>query len=218
KYGSGIEVDFNNARSGSNTNTLATQYSPSLTVNLSQPLFKNFAIDTNRRLIKLSKKRLDLSDAQFRQRVIDIISQVQQAYWDLALAIKNEGIARESVKLAETQLNNNKRQVEVGTLAPIDVISAATQLESRRQQVFSVMNAVAQAENTLKALTVGGTNDDLWNSQIVPVESFDIKPVSIPLADAVKLAQENRPEVKQFGFQKEMKKIDIDFFRNQAKP
>src|SRR5262249_44144529 len=175
-------------------------------------------IDINRRMIKLSKKRLDLSDAQFRQRVIDIISQVQQAYWDLALEIKNEGVARESVKLVETQLNNNKRQVEVGTLAPIDVVSAAAQLESRRQQVFQVMDAVAKAENLLKSLTAGGPNDDLWNSQLVPVESFDINPVSMPLADAVKLAQENRPEVKQFGFQKEMKKIDIDFFRNQAKP
>lgn len=218
RYGGAIQADFNNRRQGSNTNNLAVQYGPSFTINFAQPLFKDFEIDSSRRLIKVTKKRLDLTDAQFRQRVIEIISTVQQAYWDLALAIQNEEIARDSVQLAETQLNNNKRQVEVGTLAPIDVVSAATSLESRRQQVFVAINSVAQAENAIKNLTVGGPNDDLWNAQIIPVESFDIKPFTLPLADAVKLAQDNRPEIKQLGLQKEMNKIDVDFYRNQTKP
>jgi HAE1 family hydrophobic/amphiphilic exporter-1 len=218
RFGSLIDVNFNNQRLGSNTNNLLVQYSPNLGVNFTQPLFKNFRIDNNRRAIRIAKKQLDLSDAVFRQRAIEIISQVQEAYWNLALAIKNEEIARDSVKLAETQLNNNKRQVEVGTLAPIDVVSAATQVESRRQDVFVVMNSVAQAENALKALTVSGPNDDIWDARIEPVESFDIKPISIPLDDAVKLAQENRPEIRQNVLQKDINKISVDFFRNQAKP
>lgn len=218
RYGTTFSADLNNQRLGSNTNNLEVQYSPALTFQITQPLFKNLRIDANRRLIKVTRKSLDLSDAVFRQRVIEIISNVQQAYWDLALAIRNEGIARESVGLAETQLNNNKRQVEVGTLAPIDVVSAATQVETRRQQVFQAINSVALAENTLKGLTVSSPSDELWTSRIEPVESFNISPVSIPLNDAVRLAQENRPEVKQFGFQKEINQIDIDFYRNQAKP
>lgn len=218
RWGSLVTADFNNQRQVSNTSTLTTQYSPSLNFQLTQPLFKNFATDANRRSIKVTKKRLDLTDAQFRQRVIEIISQVQQAYWDLALAIRNEGVARESVALAETQLNNNKRQVEVGTLAPIDVVSAATQLESRRQQVFQAMNQVGVAENNLKALTVGGTGDSLWDSAIEPIEPFDVKPVSVQVSEAVKIAQDNRPEIKQQKLQKEINKIDIDFFRNQTKP
>ncbi len=218
RYGGRFDANFNNQRLGSNTNNLVVQYSPSLNFQFTQPLFRDFRIDANRRLIKVTKKRLDLTDAQFRQRVIEIISTVQQAYWDLALAIRSEEIARDSVQLAETQLNNNKRQVEVGTLAPIDVVSAATSLESRRQQVFVAINSVAQAENAIKNLTVSGPNDDLWNTQIIPAESFDIKPVTFPLADAIKLAQDNRPEIKQLGLQKEMNKIDVDFFRNQAKP
>src|SRR5262249_50697085 len=113
---------------------------------------------------------------------------------------------------------NNKRQLEVGTLAPIDVISAAAQLETNRQQVFAVMNQVAQAENTLKSYTVSGPGDDLWNSRLEPVESFEIKPFDLPLQDAIKLAQENRPEIRQYALRKEMNKIDVDFFRNQSKP
>ena len=218
RTGGSYAVNFNNSRLSSNSNVFSTQYSPQLGVSITQPLFKNFRIDSNRRQIRISRRRLDLSDAVFRQRAIEIISQVQRSYWDLALAIRDEEVVRDAVKLAETQLNNNQRQVEVGTLAPIDVTQAAAILETRRQQVFVAMNAVAQAENTIKALTVSGTNDELWETQIVPVEKFEIQPFLLPLEDAIRLAQDNRPEVKQFALQKEINKVDIDFFRNQVKP
>ncbi len=218
RTGGSYQVGFTNSRFTSNSAFLSPQYSPSLSFNLTQPVFKNYGIDTNRRLIKIQKKNLDLSDAVFRQRAIEIISSVQQAYWDLAFAIKNEAIQRDSVKLAETQLNNNKRQVEVGTLAPIDIVSAATQLETRRQQVFQAMNSVAQAENAIKQLTVNGTNDELWTSQILPVESFEVQTTTLPLGDAFKLAMDNRPELKQLALQKEINQVEIDYFRNQTKP
>jgi HAE1 family hydrophobic/amphiphilic exporter-1 len=218
RWGSFLTANFNNSRSVTNTNNLTTQYSPSLQFTITQPLFKNFKTDPNRHLIQVTKKRLDLTDAQFRQRVIEIISQVQQAYWDLSLAIRSEEVARDSVKLAETQLNNNKRQVEVGTMAPIEIVSAATQLESRRQQVFQAMNQVSVAENTLKQFVANGPNDDIWTSQIDPVEPFEIQPVSVPVSEALDAALKNRPEIKQQNLQKEINKIDVDFFRNQAKP
>ncbi|MEK7832676.1 MAG: TolC family protein [Acidobacteriota bacterium] len=216
--GGNYQVNFNNTRQTNNFGTLSPQYNPQLNFTYTQPLFRGYKIDANRRQIKIAKKTLDLNDATFRQRAIEIISRVQQAYWDLAFAIKDEEIQRDSVKLAETQLNNNKRQVEVGTLAPIEVVQSATVLESRRQQVFVAMNTVSQAENALKALTVGSPSDELWGTQIIPVESFEVKPVSIPLDDAFKLATENRPELKQFVLQKEINQINIDFYRNQAKP
>src|SRR5262249_13814591 len=218
RWGSRLEADFNNRRLGSNTNTLTTQYQPAMTFTFTQPLFKGFAIDQARRSIIATRKRMDLTDAQFRQRVILIISQVQQAYWDLSLAINNERVTRESVGLAETFLENTKRQVEVGTQAPIETISAATQLELRRQSVFQAMNQVGQAENRLRSLTASGPDDELWSSLIEPTEKFDIKPYSVQVADAVKVARENRPEIRQQTLSKEINKIDIDFFRNQAKP
>ena len=218
RYGSRVEGFFQNRRVANNVNLFSPQYTPVVGVNLTQPIMRNLKIDTNRRQIMISRKRLDLSDAQFRQRAIEIISRVQQAYWDLAFAIKDEEIQRDAVRLAETQLDNNRRQVEVGTLAPIDVVSAATQVESRRQQALVAMNSVAQAENALKALAVDGADDKLWMARIVPVEKFEVSPVAVPLDDAVRLAQANRPEMRQLNLQKEINKIDIDFFRNQAKP
>jgi HAE1 family hydrophobic/amphiphilic exporter-1 len=218
RWGGSLQADFFNTRASSNQSALTSEYRPSMQFQFTQPLFKNFGIDQARRNIKITKKQLDLTDAQFRQRVIQIISLVTEAYWDLSQAIKNEAVQRDSVKLAETFLNNTKRQVEVGTLAPIEVVSAATSLESRRQSVFQAMNSVGQAENALKNLTASGPEDELWSSIIEPVEPFDIKPVSMPVVDAIKIARENRPEVRQLSLSKEINKIDIDFFRNQAKP
>ncbi|MCI0660056.1 MAG: TolC family protein [Acidobacteria bacterium] len=219
RFGSDFRVDFNNQRTSLNTSTLPLAYRPSLTFSFTQPLFRNFKIDGPRQQIKIAKKRLDLSDALFRQRAIEIITGVTAAYWDLALAIKNESVARASVTLAETQLNQNKRQVEVGTLAPIEVVSAATALEQRRQQVFQEMQQVAAAENALKAMIVDGPASDLWKARIDPTEKFEVQtPINLPLDDAIKLAKENRPEIKRLLLEKDINQVNIDFYRNQAKP
>jgi outer membrane protein len=218
RSGGDYAINFNNTRQSNNFSLFTSQYNPQLNFTINQPLWRNFKIDRNRYQIQLAKKRLDLSDATFRQRAIEIISRVQTAYWNLALAIKDEEIQRDAVKLAETQLNNNQRQVEVGTKAPIDVVESATVMESRRQQVYQAMNQIAMAENTLKNLTANGPNDDLWKSQIIPVESFEAAPVALPLDDAIKLAMDNRPELKQFNLQKQINDTDVHFLRNQTKP
>lgn len=218
KGGGLFQAGFNNNRTNSNRSNFDPQYNPALSISYTQPLMRNFRIDANRRLIKIFKKQLDLSDAQFRQRAIQIISQVQQAYWDLAFAIRDEEIQREAVRLAETQLTNNQRQVEVGTLAPIDVVTAATSVESRRIAVFTAMNAVAQAENTLKQLVAEGESSDIWTAKIVPLESFEIQTVSLPLDEALRLARENRPELKQLVIQKDINAANISYFRDQTKP
>lgn len=218
RTGSSLQFDFNNNLVTGNRNQLSPQFGPSLSVNFTQPLKRNFKIDSNRRQIQIAKKQLDLSDATFRQRAIEIISRVQAAYWDLAFAIRDEEIQREAVKLAETQMTNNQRQVEVGTLAPIDVVTAATSVESRRIQVFQAMSAVAQAENTLKQLVVESPDSALWQTKIQPSESFEIQPVTVPFDEALRLARENRPELRQLALQKEINAANIEFFRNQAKP
>src|SRR5215510_9671425 len=166
--GGSYQVNFNNSRLTSNAASLSTSYNPTLTAALTQPLMKNLGIDSNRHLIQIAKKKLDLSDAQFRQQVIQIITDVQEAYWNLAFAIRSEEIQRDSLRLAEKQLENNREQVKVGTLAQLDVINAAAQVENVRQQVFQAMQTVAQAADALKTLTVEGPADDLWTANIVP--------------------------------------------------
>jgi HAE1 family hydrophobic/amphiphilic exporter-1 len=179
---------------------------------------RNFAIDANRRSIQIAKKTLDLSDSQFRQRVIEIINSVQRAYWDLVYAIRNEKIARESVELARTQLSNNQKMVEAGTLAPIELRSTEAQLESSKGNVILALQGVTTAENTLKGLLLKDQSDKLWSSEISPTDEPVDSQLKFDLEEATRLALKNRPELDQIRIQTEQKNIDIKYYTNQTKP
>jgi HAE1 family hydrophobic/amphiphilic exporter-1 len=219
--GSNFQASFDNNRS--TTDNLFNNFNPQYTTNLNftftQPLWRNRATDQARRQISLTRKRLDISDSQFRQRAIEIIAQTQRAYWDLVFARRDHDIKRESVELARTQLKSNERLVEAGSLAPADIISARVELERRTDEAEAAVDAIQRAENLLKSLILQPTSAELWSSELAPVEQPQVDSTgSLPLADAVKLAFQNRPEMEQFELRGELNKIDADFFRNQAKP
>lgn len=214
------EADFNNARTvtSSTASLLTTQYQPQLTLQFTQPLMRNFGIDQNRHLIQIAKKTLDLSDSQFRQRVIEIINLVQRGYWDLVYALRNEKIARESVELAAQQLDNNRKMVDAGTLAPIELRSTEAQLENAKGNVIIALQGITTAENALKSLLLKDPSDKIWNSAIAPVDEPQFDQPTFNLDEATRLALKNRPELDQMRIQTEQKNIDIKYFTNQLKP
>lgn len=218
--GGSYAVDFANNRTTTNSTaaTLTTQYNPTLTFSFVQPVLRNFRTDTNRRQINLAKRQLDLSDSQFRQNVIEIISSVQRAYWDLVFAIRNEVIAREAVELTRVQLQNNQKQVEAGTLAPIELRSTEAALETRKENVIFALQGITTAENTLKSLMLKDANDSMWYSQLTPTDDPLFNQSTFNLEEATALALKNRPELDQMRLQAEQREIDIAFFKNQTKP
>jgi HAE1 family hydrophobic/amphiphilic exporter-1 len=214
------EADFNNARTvtTSTASLLTTQYLPQLTLQFTQPLMRNFAIDQNRHTIQIAKKTLDLTDSQFRQRVIEIVNSVQRGYWDLVFAIRNEKIARESVELARQQLDNNRKMVDAGTLAPIELRSTEAQLETAKGNVILALQGITTAENALKALLLKEAGDKMWYQAIAPTDEPQFNQPTFNLEDATRLALKNRPELEQIRIQTEQKNIDIKYYTNQTKP
>ncbi len=221
EQGGVLQGSFDNKRETTQNlfQALNPTYTTSLNFSFTQPLWKNRTIDAPRRQIKIAKKRLDLSDSQFRQRTIEIIAQVQRAYWDLVFARRDREIKRESVELAQTQLQHNERLVEAGTLAPADIISARVELERRNDEAEAALDAIQRAENALKALMLQPSSGEQWQAELVPVEAPQVDSnAGLPLDDALRLARANRPEMQQFKLRGEINKIDADFFRNQTKP
>jgi len=211
--------DNNRATTSNPFNNLNPQYTTNLNFTFTQPLLRNRTIDSARRQIRITKKRLDISDSQFRQRSIEIIAQVQRAYWDLVFARRDREIKRESVELADTQLEHNERLVEAGTLAKSDIISARVELERRKDEAEAAVDAIQRAENALKALMTEAGSGELWESELVPVEQPQIESgASLPLEDALSLAIQNRPEMEQYRLRGELNKIDAEYLRNQTKP
>lgn len=220
KTGGIWQVDFDNTRATSSSSSalFTSQYNPALTFSISQPIMRNLSIDAPRQRLALAKRSLNLSDSAFRQMVIEIISSVQRAYWDLVFAIRNEKIARDSVELARVQLDNNRKMVEAGTLAPIDLRSTEAALELRKGDVIVALQGITTAENALKALLINEDSDELWSSVIDPVDEPQHGQPVLSLPEATQLALKNRPELEQSKLQIEQKDIDIKFFESQTKP
>lgn len=198
--------------------TLNPQYPSALTLTYTQPLWRGLKTDNNRRSIEIAKKNLSLTDAQFRQRVIETINQVEQAYWDLVFALRNLQVQIDAVKQARTQLESNQRLVEKGVLAPIEIVAATAQITTFEQNVYTAQETVTQAENALKTLILKERTADMWSRPLTPVTPVELQAPRVPLETAVADALKNRPEVQQLQTNSEINKINTDFFRNQTKP
>ncbi|PYS97924.1 MAG: hypothetical protein DMF63_17880 [Acidobacteria bacterium] len=219
--GGGVySADFNASRtSTSNTNSfLNPQYPSALTLSYTQPLFRNFRFDNNRRTIEIAKKTLGLTDAQFRQQAIEIIAQVEQSYWDLVFALRNLSVQIDAVKEARTQLESNQRLVAKGVLAPVDIVAASTQVTNFEQLVYTAEESVTRAENTLKTLVLADRTSDVWSRAITPVSEVDLETPKVGIEIALSEAFKNRPEIAQLEHTAEINKIDERYYRDQSKP
>jgi outer membrane protein TolC len=220
KGGGNYRLDFSSIRS-TTTNQFAAlnpQYPTALTLNFTQPLLRGLRTDNSRRQIEIAKKNLSLTDAQFRQRAIETITNVQRSYWDLVFALRNLQIQRDAVRDARTQLEHNKRMVTEGQLAPIDVVSAEAQVASYEQTLYSALEDVSRAENNLKSLIAQNRQALIWTASIVPGDAVDLIAPEIALPEAIKLALENRPELQQSNLADEINQIDQHYYRDLTKP
>ena len=220
KLGGSYRLDFSSVRLTSNNpfTTFNPQYPTSLSLSYTQPLLRGLKFDSNRRQIEIARKNLSLTDAQFRQRAIETITNVQRAYWDLVFALRNLQVQRDAVRDSRAQLEHNQRMVNEGALAPIDVVAAEAQVASFEQTLFGSLEEVSRAENNLKNLIAVNRQSDLWGLSIIPTDSVDLVPPDISLPDAMKAALENRPELQQATAAQEINQIDQKYFREQTKP
>jgi outer membrane protein len=218
--GGNYRLDFSSVKLNTNNQftALNPQYPTSLAFTYRQPLWRGLRIDQTRRQIQIARKNLSLTDAQFRQRAIDTITNVQRAYWDLVFALRSLQVQRDAVSVARTQLEHNKRLVNEGQLAPIDVVAAEAQISTYEQRVFGALEEVHRAENNLKNMIAKDQKADLWAESIVPTDPVNLAVPEVSLPDALKTAMENRPELQQSNVLKEINQIDQRFFKDQMKP
>lgn len=218
----GGRITFQQTTGQNNTNNLFTLVNPvfttSLGATLTQPLLRGRAFDQDRRTIEIAKRNLSLSDTQFRQRTIETITTVQRGYWDLVYALRNLQVQRDSVKDAKQQLEHNRRLVQEGQLAQIDIVAAETQVANFEQSVYDALNSVTVAENNLKNLIAKDKNDVIWNASVVPVDPVDLSAPSTTLPEALDVALQNRPELEINQTQKDINALDQRFYREQNKP
>ena len=193
-------------------------YSSNLSLQFTQPLLRDRSIDNNRRQIRIQRKRLDQTDADFRNRTITVITQVQQAYWELVFSLRDQQNQLANLNLSRESLRNIEAQIAAGAKAPLERAEVQTELANRETALYSAIQAVAIAENNLKVLIFKDPSSPEWSAQLTPTEApkFDTAPVN--LNDALKAAHDNRPELQRLRLQGDINDVDIQFFKNQTKP
>jgi HAE1 family hydrophobic/amphiphilic exporter-1 len=218
--GATYNVSFNNNRNTTNNlfNSVNPTYNSNLSVGITQPLFRGLRFDQPRRQIEIAKRNLSLTDVQFRQRTIDTIVTVQRAYWDLAFALRNLQVQRDGVRDAKDQQEHNKRLVNEGQLAPIDIVASETQVANFEQAVYEALNTVNQSENALKNLIAPNKNAKIWSESVTPIDPVDLSAPMTTLTEALEAALSNRPELEVNQVQKDINAIDRKFYANQKKP
>jgi outer membrane protein len=195
--GGSFAVAFNNNRQ-EQSDAFATR-NPALNTNFSaayvQPLLRNFRIDGTRAQLKVTQLNQQISETALRATITRTVANVRNAYWDLVYAIQAAEVAERSLALSTKLVEDNQARVEVGTLAPLDVVQAQAEQATRRQGVATTSAARRTAELALKRLIVNGTDDALWTATIEPVDRPTYSSSAIDVAAAVRRALATRTDL-----------------------
>ena len=198
--------------------TVNPRFGSTLTFYFTQPLLKNLGTKINRNEIILARNNKDISDNQFKTMLMDTIYEVESAFWNLAHSIEDLKAKRQSLELARDLLEKNKREVEVGTLAPIEILSAESEVATREADILQAEAMIKNNEDRLKTvinLAAEGGNADI---EIVPVGKPDFTLREVSFEEALATALETRPDLQVIEVDIKNKEINLSYAKNQLLP
>ena len=218
--GGDFTFQFNNQKAVTN-NTFAN-FNPSYTANFAstftQPLLRGFRIDGVRQQLQVTAINRDISEIQVRSTLATTVADVRNAYWELLFALQALDVARGSLDLAEKLVEDNRARVEVGTMAPLDVVQSEAEAATRRQTVAQAEATLGTAQLSLKRLIVSGTDDPLWRSTITPIDRPEFRPEPLDVEGAVQRAFATRTDLEQARRTIDSNDVTIKFLSNQTMP
>ncbi|HYU77560.1 MAG TPA: TolC family protein [Vicinamibacterales bacterium] len=194
------------------------QLNSTFAANYSQPLMRNFKIDAVRQQYLVSKKNREISDVQLVEAVAQTGRNVRNAYWDLVYALSNLEVQKQSLTLAQQSLRDNRARVEIGTMAPIDIVEAEAEVARREESVIIAEAAISRAEDRLRALISNPSQPDFWTMRIEPSDVATFVPANVDVETAVRNALDRRTDLAASQKQIEANDISIRYLRNQSLP
>jgi len=202
QWGSNLSLAFNNSRTTSNNefNILSPQLSSSFRAQLTQHLLQGFGFAANARFIQIANNDRKISDQAFRLQTITTVDQIENMYWDLVYAYENVKVQQENLAFAQKTLSDTKKQVEIGTLAPIEVVRAQSTVASD-QQTLTLALTNLQLEQLLMKNALSRTLVDprLADAEVIPTSTMEVpveEPV-VPTEELVNNALSHRPDLAE---------------------
>jgi len=218
--GGNVAVSFNNNKQV--TSNIFANFNPTFNSNLAatitQPLLRDFLIDGTRQQLKVTAINRDISEIQLRGTLATTVANVRNAYWELVFSIQAVDVAKGSLDLADKLVQDNRARVEVGTLAPLDVVQSEAEAATRRQTLAQAEATWRTAELSLKRLIVSGTDDPMWRSSITPIDRPEFRPEPLDVEGAVRRALQGRTDLDQARKTLDSNDVTMRFLKNQTLP
>ncbi len=219
-WGANYNVQWSNLRTKSNS--VYDSPNPALSANLTgrytQPLLRNFKIDSTRQQLLISRKNREMTDVQLKQTVLVTVRAVKSAYWDLAYTLGNMKVQQQSLDIARESLRNNKSRVGIGTMAPIDIIEAEAEVARNEEAVILAEAQITRSEDTLRQLIFDSKVSDVWNTRLELTDQPTFAAQDVIVDAAVRTALERRTDIANMRKTLEATNINIRYFKNQTLP
>ena len=221
KWGGGrYNVAWNSNRSESNNifTSFNPSFSASMTLGYTQPLLRGFRTDEQRTQLVVQSINRDISDIDLERTIVNTLANVRLAYWELVYARAAVSVQQQALELAEQLVRDNRARVEIGTLAPIDVVQAQSEAAARRQSLAQAIQTLRTNELALKQLVVGGTSDELWNAELYPTDQPRIAATQIDIEEAIRGALDQRTDISRVRRQLDINDATVNNLRNSTLP
>ncbi|UCH93148.1 MAG: TolC family protein [Candidatus Aminicenantes bacterium] len=200
------------------TNVITFPFNPLLvtagTVSYRQPLLRNFGTLAANYQIRIAANDHQMSKYQLEEAIVDLVYEVESAYWELVFAHQNLEAAQTALKRAKDLLHQNEIKVKVGTAAPIEILSSKATVARNESTVIQAKQAIQTREEALKRIL----NMSKEPFSIIPIDKPEIKNLPLDFDTNLKEAIENRADVKQAKINLERSELDVKYQRNQALP
>jgi outer membrane protein TolC len=198
--------------------TINPSFNTTLRMSLTQPLLRNFGYNISRYSILVARNNLTVSEYQLKQTLADTIYSVENGYWNLVYAIDNLKVRQQSVDLARDLLEKNQRSVEVGTLAPMEILSAQAEVATREADLIQAETQVKSAEDQLKVLINMPENEARAIETIKPLDSPPFEEHKTNLDEALATALQFRPDLEATKVGVEIQRLNLTYAKNQLLP
>jgi len=204
------------------TTDASSRFNPQLDSGLSagytQPLLRNFTIDSTRQTVLLNQVLQQVADIDLRQTLTQTSRAVRNAYFDLVNAIAGLEVSQQSLELTQTSLRNNQRRVDVGTMAPIDIVQAQAEVAANEEAVIVAEGQIRTAEDRLRTLVMNPSQPDFWTTRLEPSEQPTLAPQPVDVDAAIANALTNRTDLARQRKSIEQTDIGLKYARNQRLP